>query len=63
MGEEVTVDYGIWEDDPKYISKWECLCGSPLCRKKVTGNDWKLPTLQKKYSGHFSPLLSKRIKK
>lgn len=38
-GEEVTADYALWEADPNYISKWECQCGLPVCRKRITGND------------------------
>lgn len=61
--EEVTADYSLWEADPNYISKWECQCGSPVCRKRITGNDWKLPEMQERYAGHFSPLINKRIEK
>ena len=60
--EELTADYVIWEADEKYISKWDCNCGSSKCRKKVTGKDWQLPELQERYKGHFSPLINKRIK-
>ncbi len=61
IGEEVTVDYGLFEND-NYVSKWTCNCGSPYCRKHITGNDWKLLVLQKKYKNHFSPLINKKIK-
>jgi uncharacterized protein len=61
IGKELTADYALWEADPSYISKWECLCGSKFCRKKITGNDWKLKDIQKKYYGHFSPLINKKI--
>jgi len=62
QGEEITTDYSLWEargDD--YVSKWECSCGSKLCRKKLTGKDWKNSNLQERYKGHFSPLINKRI--
>jgi len=61
VGEEVTVDYALWEFDDAYVSSWICRCGSPLCRGRVTGVDWKDPILRKRYRGHFSPLLNKRI--
>lgn len=61
-GEEITADYILWEADENYIAKWDCQCGSSLCRKKITGKDWRLPELQERYKGHFSPLLNKRIK-
>jgi len=61
-GEEITADYAMWEGGD-YVSKWTCECGSQLCRKKITGQDWKLPELQERYKDHFSPLINKRIKK
>ena len=62
IGEEITADYALWEADENYISKWECKCGSTVCRKRVTGKDWLLPELQNRYKNHFSPLMNKRIK-
>ena len=32
-----------------------------MCRHKVTGHDWMLPELQRRYRGNFSPYLAKRI--
>ena len=61
IGEELTADYAIWEADEDYISKWKCNCGSALCRKKITGKDWRQPELQARYINHFSPLINKRI--
>lgn len=63
IGDEITIDYAIFEDNENYISKWECKCGSPICRKKITGRDWELEKLQKKYKNHFSPLINKKIYK
>ncbi len=63
-GEEITADYALWEADNadhRYLSKWSCQCGAPDCRGRVTGNDWRLPPLQAKYQGHFSPLINKLI--
>jgi uncharacterized protein len=60
-GEELTADYALWEADENFVSAWECQCGSPLCRSRVTGKDWRTPELQNRYEGHFSPLLNKRI--
>lgn len=62
-GEELTADYALWEAREEYISKWSCKCGSPLCRHKVTGQDWRLPDLQKRYKNHFAPLINRRIQK
>ena len=62
-GEELTADYILWEADENYVAKWDCNCGSPLCRKKITGKDWRLPELQERYKNHFTPFLNKRIEK
>ncbi|MFC1790128.1 SET domain-containing protein-lysine N-methyltransferase [Patescibacteria group bacterium] len=61
LGSELTADYATWEADESFVSKWQCNCGSKLCRGRVTGKDWLKPELQKRYLGHFSPLLNKRI--
>ena len=62
-GEELTADYALWEADENYVSKWQCKCGSPLCRGRVTGKDWRNPNLQERYKDHFSPLINKRIQR
>jgi hypothetical protein len=43
------------------VNEFECACGAPTCRHKVTGQDWMLPELQVAYRGFFSPYLAKRI--
>jgi len=60
VGEEITFDYCM---DTSYDMEFDCQCGSPNCRKKVTGNDWKLPELQEKYKFYFSPYLWRKIYK
>ena len=59
---EISVDYSLFLDDENYISDWKCKCESNKCRKRITGKDWKLKELQKRYKDHFSPLISKKIK-
>ncbi len=61
--EEVTADYALWEADPAYTSEWMCRCGSPVCRKHITGSDWMLPEVHDRYRGHFSPLINTLIMK
>lgn len=61
-GEELTIDVSMFESE-KYVSKWKCLCEYSMCRKKITGKDWRLPDLQKRYGDHFSPLINKKIKR
>lgn len=58
-GEEVTFDYATCDGSP--YDEFVCLCGSDLCRKTITGNDWQIPALWERYSGHFSPYLARRI--
>lgn len=61
VGVEVTADYALWEDNIEKVSSWECHCGKPECRHRVTGKDWQLTSVREKYQGHFSPLINKRI--
>lgn len=58
-GEELTYDYALMESSPEY--RIRCLCGSKECRGFLTGNDWRIPALQKKYKGFFEPYLQKKI--
>jgi len=61
--EELTIDYALMEADEDWVASWECACGSPLCRKRYTGKDWRLSELQDRYHGHFTPLINRRITK
>ena len=57
-GEELCHDYAMERSDDYSL---DCHCGSPLCRGKVTGQDWKLPDLQRRYGGYFSIYLRNKI--
>ena len=59
--EELMFDYAMSDGGP--YDEFECFCGSSNCRKKITGHDWRLPALWKKYEGYFSPYLARRIMK
>jgi hypothetical protein len=61
LDEELSADYAMWEWDENWLASWICNCGSALCRGTIRGKDWKLAELQKRYKGHFSPFLNKRI--
>ncbi len=61
-GEELTADYAFWENDPAWVLE-PCHCSSPLCRGRITGNDWQLPELQNRYGNHFTPFINQRIQK
>lgn len=50
-GDELTIDYATIAAHPLDIS---CTCKSPICRKHISGNDWKIPSVQKQYRGFFS---------
>jgi len=59
-GEELTADYALWLCEVDWRLD-VCQCGSPLCRGKVTADDWRLPELQARYAGHFTPYLNRLI--
>ncbi len=59
-GEELTADYALWLDDPTWVLQ-PCRCGSALCRGRITALDWRLPALQQRYRGHFTPWLNRKI--
>ena len=56
--EELTHDWATTDDDDYSIA---CKCGSPKCRKILTGKDWQRPELQKRYAGYFSAYLARKI--
>lgn len=58
-GEELCHDYSMERSDDYEL---DCHCGSPLCRGKITGNDWQLPELQGRYGEYFSIYLLNKIK-
>ena len=62
-GEEITLDQGTWNfDETEYtVDAEDCTCGSPDCRVRLTENDWKLAAVQKRYRGHFHPLVQAMI--
>ncbi|GHH04693.1 SET domain-containing protein [Pseudodonghicola xiamenensis] len=59
-GEELTFDYATGDDDDWEM---ECACGAPCCRGQVSGRDWKMPELQRRYAGKFSDYLQRRLTK
>ena len=56
--EELTFDYAMSESSDY---KMKCYCGSKNCRKVITGNDWQLKYIQKKYNGYFSDYLQSKF--
>jgi len=58
-GEEICYDYAM--SDGSTYDEFECYCGEPTCRHRITGSDWMLPDLQQRYAGYFSPYIQRRI--
>jgi hypothetical protein len=58
-GEELTIDYGTQSGAAGF--SMACSCGSPLCRGRVTDDDWRLPALRARYQHHWVPALEARI--
>jgi hypothetical protein len=54
-GEELTNDYATSTAAAEFAMA--CRCGSALCRRTVTGDDWRLPELQRRYGDHWTPAL------
>ncbi len=60
-GEEICFDYAMSDGSP--YDEFECRCGEPTCRHRISGNDWQRPELQQRYAGYFSPYLQRRIER
>ena len=58
-GEELCFDYAM--SDTNDYDEFVCECATESCRRLITGGDWKLPTLQERYSGFFSEYITRRI--
>lgn len=62
-GDEVTSDCAIyWGPDGDPWAAWECHCGSTLCRKVFTSDDWQRQDLHQRYGDHFAPYINERIR-
>ena len=62
-GEEATVDYALFTTQSNWMLDTRCHCGSPDCRRIVTGDDWRRKDVQERYQGHFSPFINRRIER
>jgi SET domain-containing protein len=60
-GEELTLDYALFESDESLVAPWRCRCNTSACRNVLTGRDWINDEVQARYAGHFSPLIEKKI--
>ena len=59
LGSELTIDYAMIDGDPS--EQMPCSCGARECRKVITGNDWRLPQLRRRYVGYFSRYIEDRF--
>lgn len=59
-GEELTYD---WAMENPGVWKFRCNCGAKNCRMTITGGDWRLPNLQKRYKGFFSRFVQEKVDK
>lgn len=60
-GEELTIDYAMIDGDAD--ERMDCACGATACRGVITGDDWRLPALQRTYEGWFSQYLADRVRR
>lgn len=58
-GEELTFDYAM--SDSSDYDEFECMCMHSNCRGMIRGSDWKLPVIQQRYRGFFSPYIQRMI--
>lgn len=53
IGEELTYDYAMSDTAP--YDEFDCRCGSPDCRGRISASDWALPESIERHAGHRSP--------
>jgi uncharacterized protein len=58
-GEELTYDWAMEENQP---ARTQCRCGARRCRRVLTGRDWRILRLQRRYRGYFSAYLEDKIR-
>lgn len=58
-GEEVCFDYAMSDTTP--YDEFDCECGASNCRRRVSGDDWRIAALQQRYAGYFTPYVQRRI--
>ncbi|HKW92916.1 MAG TPA: SET domain-containing protein-lysine N-methyltransferase [Methylomirabilota bacterium] len=58
-GEELTYD---WAMEANRSAPTRCRCGTRRCRRVLTGRDWMIPRLQRRYRGYFSSYLEDKIR-
>jgi len=57
-GEELTYD---WAMEENRADRTRCRCDARRCRRVLSGRDWTIPRLQRRYRGYFSSYLEDKI--
>jgi SET domain-containing protein len=58
-GGELLQDYATSIVEPDFVLR--CHCQSYRCRQMVEGTDWRIPQLQRRYAGHWTPYVQRLI--
>jgi SET domain-containing protein len=58
-GDELLHDYAMSTVEPDFLLR--CHCHSYRCRQMVEGTDWRIPQLQRRYAGHWTPYVQRLI--
>ena len=61
VGDEVTIDYAYWEADEDWLLKGPCSCGSIICRRTISGRDWRSQPVAARCLTWASPFIRRRI--
>jgi hypothetical protein len=58
-GSELLVDYAMSVADDSWVLR--CHCHSYRCRQMVEGSDWRIPQLQRRYDGWWTPYVQRLV--
>ena len=58
-GAELVTDYAMSTVDSDWIMR--CHCGSYRCRQMIEGTDWRIPQLQQRYDGWWTPYVQRLV--
>lgn len=58
-GSELLVDYAMSVADESWFLR--CHCASYRCRQMVEGSDWRIPQLQQRYDGWWTPYVQRLV--
>lgn len=60
--DELTYDYATSEAIiPEHYEAFDCQCGTPVCRGTPLPDDWRKPSIQARYAGHFTAYVQSLI--